>query len=58
VTSANFGYSVGKYVLYGYVAKEFSQPGTKLEIEYFGERQPVTVENDPLFDPRGERMKA
>jgi dimethylglycine oxidase len=58
VTSANFGYSVGKYVLYGYVAKDYTKLGTKLEIEYFGDRYPVTVENDPLFDPKGERMKA
>lgn len=58
VTSANFGYSVGKYILYGYLPKEYSKSGTKLEIEYFGERQSVTVENDPLFDPKGERMKA
>ncbi|MBI3241113.1 MAG: FAD-dependent oxidoreductase [Chloroflexi bacterium] len=58
VTSANYGYSVSKYILYGYLPKEYATVGAKLEIEYFGERHPVTVAPDPLFDPKGERMKA
>lgn len=58
VTSANYGYSVGKYILYGYLPKEFSAAGTDLWIEYFGERYPVKVTSDPVFDPKGERMKA
>lgn len=58
VTSANYGYSVGTYVLYGYLPKEYAKVGTPLEIEYFGERYAVQVAPDPLFDPKGERMKA
>jgi glycine cleavage system T protein len=58
VTSANYGYSVGKYILYGYLPKEYATVGTALEIEYFGERYAVQVVPDPLFDPKGERMKA
>jgi len=58
VTSANYGYSVGKYILYGYLPKEYATVGTPLEIEYFGERYAVQVAPDPLFDPKGERMKA
>ena len=32
--------------------------GTDLWIEYFGERYQVKVAPDPVFDPKGERMKA
>jgi glycine cleavage system aminomethyltransferase T len=45
-------------VLYGYLPKEYAKVGTPLVIEYFGERYAVQVAPDPLFDPKGERMKA
>lgn len=58
VTSANYGYSVGKFIVYGYLPVEFSTPGTQLEVEYFGVRQPATVQREPLFDPKSARMRA
>ena len=57
VTSANMGYSVGKHIAYGYLPAESSAPGRQLEIEYFGERHPVTVAVEPLFDPTNQRLK-
>lgn len=58
VTSANFGYSVGKFIVYGYLPSEFAQPGQAVEVEYFGQRQPATVRREPLFDAKSDRMKA
>ena len=58
VTSANFGYSVGKFITYGYLPLESATEGTGLEIIYFGERYRATVAPDPLFDPKMTRMKA
>jgi glycine cleavage system aminomethyltransferase T/glycine/D-amino acid oxidase-like deaminating enzyme len=58
VTSANFGYSVGKFIVYGYLPPEHSALGTKLHIEYFGERLAATVAADPQWDVRMERLKA
>ena len=58
VTSANYGYSVGKYIFYGYLPHEYATPGTKVEVQYFGRRYPATVTLEPLFDPRSERIKA
>lgn len=58
VTSGNFGYSVGKYIAYGYVPVAHAAVGTKLEIEYFGQRLAATVSDDPLFDPKMARLKA
>ncbi|MCS6848879.1 MAG: FAD-dependent oxidoreductase [Anaerolineae bacterium] len=57
VTSANYGYSVGKFIAYGYLPVAHANVGAKVEIEYFGERLPATVSAEPLFDPAGTRMK-
>jgi glycine cleavage system aminomethyltransferase T/glycine/D-amino acid oxidase-like deaminating enzyme len=57
VTSANFGYSVGKSIAYGYLPTEAAVEGTKVEVIYFGERLSATVAPDPLFDPKMTRMK-
>jgi heterotetrameric sarcosine oxidase gamma subunit len=58
VTSANYGYSVGKFIAYGYLPIECAVEGTPLDIIYFGERFGAVVSPDPLFDPKMTRMKA
>ena len=57
VTSANYGYSVGKFIVYGYLPTNVAVEGTRLDVIYFGERIPATVAADPLFDPKMTRMK-
>jgi heterotetrameric sarcosine oxidase gamma subunit len=57
VTSANFGYSVGKPIVYGYIPASLAVEGNPLEIIYFGERFQAMVAADPLFDPKMLRMK-
>ena len=57
VTSANYGHSIGRGIVYGYLPIDYSEPGTKVEVLYFGERLPATVAKEPLFDPDGSRMK-
>jgi glycine cleavage system aminomethyltransferase T/glycine/D-amino acid oxidase-like deaminating enzyme len=49
VSSANFGYTIGKSIAYGYLPLEHADPGTKLAIEWFGQQYPVTVEKTPLL---------
>lgn len=51
VTSANYGYAVGKHILYGYLPSALATPGTQLEVEYFGVRHRATVVAEPLYDP-------
>ena len=58
VTSTNFGYSTGKFILYGYLPVEYSQPGTKVSVEYFGQRYPATVATEPLYDPDNKKLKS
>ena len=58
VTSATYGYSVGQSLAYGYLPVAYAAPGTAVEIEYFGQRHAATVTPEPLFDPRGDRIRA
>jgi glycine cleavage system aminomethyltransferase T len=57
-TSAGYGYSVGRCIVYGYLPVELAVPGTPVEVEYFDERLPAAVAEDPLWDPKGERLRA
>jgi glycine cleavage system aminomethyltransferase T len=61
VTSAGSGPSVGKHLLMSYLPPESAKEGTKLAVEYFGERYPVTVAvagSRPLFDPENARIRS
>ena len=57
VTSANYGYSIGRGIAYGYLPVDVAAEGTPVQIEYFGERHAATVVAEPLWDPKGERLK-
>ena len=57
-TSAGYGHSVGRCIVYGYLPVELAVPGTPLEVEYFDERLPAAVAEDPQWDPKGERVRA
>jgi len=37
---------------------ECAQAGTRLAIEFFGEQVGATVVQSPLWDPKGERIRA
>jgi 4-methylaminobutanoate oxidase (formaldehyde-forming) len=58
ITSGGYGYAVKKSLAYGFLPVELAKAGTALEVELFGERLGVTVENDPTYDPKGERIRA
>jgi glycine cleavage system aminomethyltransferase T len=58
VTSTNYGYFVDKHILYGYLPNNYSEEGTKLELDYFGKRYTITVTKEPLFDPDNNRLKS
>jgi 4-methylaminobutanoate oxidase (formaldehyde-forming) len=58
VASGGFGYSVDKSIVYAYLPVDYTKPGTELEIEFFGERVLAVVVRSPLYDPKGERIKA
>ena len=57
-TSANYGHTIGRGIVYGYLPIQYTEVGTSVDILYFGERLPATVAREPLYDPRGTKMKA
>jgi glycine cleavage system aminomethyltransferase T len=57
VTSAGYGYTIGRGIVYGYLPSALATEGTAVEVEYFGERLAATVSAEPLFDPKGERLR-
>ena len=58
VTSASYGYTVGRTVAYAWLPAAVSVPGTAVTIEYFGEQLPATVAAEPLFDPQMARIRS
>ncbi len=58
VTSANYGHSIGRGVVYGYLPVSYAEVGTGVDVLYFGERLQATVAQEPLYDPQGGKMKA
>jgi glycine cleavage system T protein len=57
VTSANYGYTVGKSIIYGYLPLEFASEGSAVEVQYFGRRHRAKVIREPLYDPAMTRLK-
>lgn len=58
VTSGGFSFTLNKSVALGYVRSDLATPGTKLEIEIFGERRIATVSREPLYDHDNVRLRA
>ncbi|MGO2860514.1 MAG: GcvT family protein [Brevibacterium sp.] len=56
VTSAAYGYSIGKSVAYAWLPNTLTV-GDSVEIEYLGRRLSATVTAEPLFDPEMTRLK-
>jgi 4-methylaminobutanoate oxidase (formaldehyde-forming) len=57
VTTGGYGYSVEKSIAYAYVPPELAEPGTEVEVDIFGDWVTGTVEREPLWDPKGERLR-
>lgn len=58
VTSANFGYSSGSSIVYGYLPIALADPGSRVAVGIFDQPVGATVSTEPIFDPRGERLRA
>ncbi|HEX7144778.1 MAG TPA: FAD-dependent oxidoreductase [Gaiellaceae bacterium] len=58
VTSGGYGYTVGRSIAYAYLPSSSAAPGTRVEVEIFGEWIQGTAAEEPLFDAKGERIRA
>ena len=57
VTSGGYGYTVERSIAYAYLPAR-SSSGTAVEVDIFGEWVAGEVAREPLFDPKGERVRA
>jgi glycine cleavage system aminomethyltransferase T/glycine/D-amino acid oxidase-like deaminating enzyme len=56
VTTGGYGYTVGRSIAYAYLPPEI-EPGTAIHVEIFGRWVEGEVATEPLFDPKGERIR-
>ncbi len=58
-TSGGWGHRIDKSIALGMLQTDLTVPGTKLEVEIYGNRYPAVVQEDqPLWDPANERVRA
>jgi 4-methylaminobutanoate oxidase (formaldehyde-forming) len=58
VATGGYGYSVRQSLAYAYLPVDLAGLGNTFDVELFGERVPATVVPEPVWDPRGERLRA
>ena len=58
VTSGGYGYTVGRSIAFGYLPADASKPGTRVDVNVFGDWVLGEVVAQPLLDPRSERVHA
>jgi glycine cleavage system aminomethyltransferase T/glycine/D-amino acid oxidase-like deaminating enzyme len=58
VTSGGYGFAVERSIAYAYLPLGLAEVGQRTEVEVFGQWVGCTVSAEPLYDPRGERIKA
>ena len=58
VTSGGYGYTVERSIAYAYLPTSAAEVGTAVEVEIFGEWVGGEVAREPLFDPKGERIRS
>jgi glycine cleavage system aminomethyltransferase T len=58
VTSGGYGYTVERSIAYAYLPAVAAAAGTAVEVEIFGEWVAGEVAAEPLFDPKGERIRS
>jgi dimethylglycine dehydrogenase len=57
VTSGGYAHHSGESVALGFLPKALIREGQKVEIEILGMRRKARLISEPLFDPKGQRMR-
>ena len=58
-TSGGWGYRVNASIALGMLRADLAVPGTEIEIDIYGNRHTAVVQEDqPLWDPKNERIRA
>jgi 4-methylaminobutanoate oxidase (formaldehyde-forming) len=57
VTSGGYGYTVERSIAYAYLPAAVAVPGTPVAVEFFGDWVDGAVTAEPLWDPKGARVR-
>ncbi len=57
VSSGGYGHRIGRSLALGFVERAVAKPGTRLEVQIFGEACPATVVDGAPYDPEMSRMR-
>jgi 4-methylaminobutanoate oxidase (formaldehyde-forming) len=58
VTSGGYGYAIGASIAFAYLPVAHAEVGTRLAVDIFGEWIDGEVRAEPLYDPKGARVRA
>ena len=58
ISSGGYAHHVERSMVMGYVTTEFSEPGTKLQVEILGKLYDAEILGEALYDANGEKMRA
>ena len=58
ITSGGFAHYVKKSIAYTYLDKEILKTNEKLEVEINGDFFNCSIIKEPLYDPRGTKMRS
>jgi 4-methylaminobutanoate oxidase (formaldehyde-forming) len=58
VTTGGYGFAIAGSIAWAWVPAADAAPGTRLEIDIFGDWVGGEVRAEPLYDPAGERIRA
>jgi glycine cleavage system aminomethyltransferase T len=58
VTSAAYGYTIGRGIAYAWLPAEFALPGQEVQIQNFDRVLTASVSAEPLFDPEMSRVRS
>jgi len=52
------GFAVERSIAYAYLSPALAEPGQRVEVEVFGDWVGAEVATEPLYDPKGDRIRA
>ena len=58
ITSGGFAHHVKKSIAYSYLDKEILKTNEKFQVEINGNFYNSTIIKEPLYDPRGTKMRS
>jgi glycine cleavage system aminomethyltransferase T len=61
VTSGGYGYTVARSIAYAYLpegTEDGTEDGTELDVQVDGDWERAEVAQSPLYDPKGDRIRA